>query len=338
MAGIDYGAYAANNNSYGAGDYKCINAPSGVEWYKIPNNMKDHDIRIMILPWKRATTTAFRNTGDDEAYMDFWAHSVKGHGKQICIEKMTGKPNSCPACAKGNNATRRVLMWVAEVDYNNRPTSNPKLFEIAYNSFMKELINEAQIKGPSYGMPLVPFADSTENGFIVQYRAVEKNNRGIKFMVGTRFEFIKRGYALPPAYSEQLAPLDAMISMPTPEDAANFAEYVVPENSFAATAGGFGGGAPAFAAQTGYGAPQQGFSAPSQSQFDQPMPGFGDAPTSPQGFGAPAPQQGFAPPQPRGFDQPMTGFGEPQNTQAPTDMGANNGFNANNAFNDPMPF
>lgn len=165
--------------------------------------------------------------GYPDYLLDVWVHRFVGPDEVsiICLKKTFGKP--CPICDEASNMKisgadedtikqlqpqRRCIYNVIDLDNEDKGI---QLFEISYFLFEREWLEEAE----AYEDEIITPAD-LEDGRTISYRGSEEKLGKNSFIKFKSISFEKREL-YPEDYLDEVYPLDAMLIIPTYEEAKN---------------------------------------------------------------------------------------------------------------------
>jgi hypothetical protein len=213
-------------------DYnKIFDLPKELKFFK-PYNDKIN--QIIILPYTVKTENDPKVKKDEETYiLEYFKHVGIGINNEsiLCMKKTFGKP--CPICEEITNlqenyeANKEVIRSIKAskrgiyniIDLND--TENPnevKIFDSSFAFFEEEMLEE--VIDPET-KEYVCFPDTSEDGYIVKFRATEESFGKIKFNKYKAFRFEKRKYAIKKEILEKVLSLDEFLVIPTYEEVKN---------------------------------------------------------------------------------------------------------------------
>jgi len=227
--------------SYETKDYAGGGGKSAFDWQKTGRDTKTLFFKpkpdknaIDIVPYViKSKNHPLVKAGDakieEEHYvLDIHIHKNVGVNKTdvICPKKNYGKP--CPICEQADDyknkgmqkefealkASRRVFYNVVDV---REPEKGVQIFDASHYNFEKELIDEAK----AAAVPpdnFVDFADPSEKGFTVTFRAVEETFGKNKYFEFKSFSFRARQKPVAKEFQDAAISFDDLIKVQTYEE------------------------------------------------------------------------------------------------------------------------
>ncbi len=210
---------------------KIFNFPKEIKYFK-PHTDKIN--QIIILPYTVKTENDPKVKINDETYiLEYFKHRGIGINNEsvLCLKKTFGK--SCPICEEIQNlqenyeqnkqtisaikASKRGIYNI--IDLND--TENPneiKLFDSSFSYFEEEMLEEVI---DNETKEYVCFPDTSEDGYIIKFRATEESFGKIKFNKYKAFRFDKRKYAIKKEILDKVLSLDEFLIIPTYDEVKN---------------------------------------------------------------------------------------------------------------------
>ncbi len=204
-----------------------LNLPESTKLFKAYYDKKN---KIIILPYKVKTDNDPKAKKGEENYvLEYYVHRDIGINKDqfVCLNRTYGKP--CPICEeidrlkkeddedsedliKKYNASKKASYNV--LDCLSENPAEVKIFNASFAYFEKELLDE--VIDPETD-DLICFADVSENGYYVKFKATEETYQRSKYPKYKNFTFEKRGKAIPKRILEKVLSLDELLIIPTYE-------------------------------------------------------------------------------------------------------------------------
>jgi len=204
-----------------------LDLPDSVKFYKSSFDKKN---KIIILPYKVKTDNDPKAKKGEENYvLEYFVHYDVGINKNqfVCLNRTYGKP--CPICEEleklkkedDKESEKLIKKYKAskKASYNvldclSESPSDVLVFNASFAYFEKEMLEE--VIDPETD-DLICFADPSENGYYVKFKAIEETFEGRKHSKYKNFSFEKRGKAIPKKIMEKVLSLDEFLVVPTYE-------------------------------------------------------------------------------------------------------------------------